>query len=435
MGGGNQRGHRYKIGKVMYALVDCNNFYVSCERVFNPGLRDKPVIVLSNNDGCAISRSEEAKALGVEMGAVPHLMPPELRRQVQMFSSNYTLYGDMSDRVMSTLATFVPQMEIYSIDEAFLDMNELKYQDLQKLGITIRRTVLKNIGIPVCVGIAPTKALAKMANRFAKKQRKLLGVHSACTEQQVHEMLDWCPVNDVWGIGRQYAAMLQKNGIRTALQFAQAPDDFVRAKMSVVGLRLQKELNGIPCIEWEFEPPAKKGICTGRSFGKLLTEKKDIAEALSNYAAVCAHKLRQQHSVAKVLRVFINTNPHRADDPQYFRSIALQFAVPSADTPVVIKYALKALDMIFKEGHKFMKCGVELVNLVPNDQVQMSLFAPAGDPRRKKAVATMDKLNNQLGKDLVRFGIQGFERSYKARAAHLSPCYTTRLDDIIKTKN
>ena len=420
----------------MYALVDCNNFYVSCERVFNPSLNGKPVIVLSNNDGCAISRSDEAKALGIEMGAVPHLMNEKIAQHgVKMFSSNYTLYGDMSDRVMKTLASFVPRIEIYSIDEAFLDMGNMPFTDLLQLGLKIRTTILKNTGLPVCVGIAPTKALAKMANRYAKKKNKEVGVHWAANQYLINEMLEYTEVGDVWGIGRQYALMLNRNGIKTAMQFTQAPEDFVRSTMSVVGLRLHNELKGIPSIAWEFELPAKKNICTGRSFGSMITDKQLIKEAMSNYAATCALKLRNQQSAAQEVKVFVHTNPHRLQDQQYFRSVVIRFETATNSTTDIIKYALKGFEIIFKEGIKYMKCGVELRGFVPEESVQLNLFSGTDNTKNKKALMALDKVNKAMGKDLVRFGIQGFQKSFKARAALLSPCYTTNIHHIIRIKN
>ena len=420
----------------MYALVDCNNFYVSCERVFNPGLENTPVIVLSNNDGCAISRSDEAKAMGIEMGAIPHLIPKTVdTRSLKMFSSNYTLYGDMSDRVMKTLAQFVPRLEIYSIDESFLDMSGMAHMDLMQLGIKIKKTIKRNCGIPVCVGIAPTKALAKMANRYAKKTNKVLGVYWAGDQASINKMLHDTKVGDVWNIGHQYERMLLSNNITTAYDFAHAAPDFVRSKMTVQGARLQKELNSIPCFEWEFEPPKKKGICTGRSFGFLTSDKKIICEAMSNFAASCALKLRAQKSVAKEIKVFINTNPHRPQDTQCFRSIVLQLEIATNATTEIIKYALKGVDIIFKEGCNFMKCGIEVRNLVPEDSIQFNLFTGIQSLKKKQLTMVLDEVNRTHGKDAVKYGIQGFEKTYKARAAHLSACFTTRIKDIIKTKD
>ena len=294
----------------MYALVDCNNFYVSCERLFNPGLEGKPVIVLSNNDGCAVSRSDEAKALGIEM-ATPAFLIKDLiqKNNVAVFSSNYTLYGDISERVMKTLESFVPRLELYSIDEAFLDMHDLDYTDLLELGLKIKNTVKKNVGIPVCVGIAPTKTLAKMANRYAKKYRKNIGVHWAANDQLIEEMLRVTEVGDIWGIGRQYALFLKRNGFNTALDFISAPEEWIRKNMTVVVQRLFNELKGIPAIQWEFATPAKKNICTSKSFGKLQTNKEDIKEAISNYAANCALKLRQQNSCCRRLKYFPANQP------------------------------------------------------------------------------------------------------------------------------
>ncbi|MEO6546572.1 MAG: Y-family DNA polymerase, partial [Ferruginibacter sp.] len=309
----------------MYALIDCNNFYCSVERVFNPKLEGRPIVVLSNNDGCVISRSEEAKAAGIVMGTPAHMaMAIFKEHKVAVFSSNYTLYGDMSDRVMKTMAGFVPRMEIYSIDEAFLDMHDLPYTDLLQLGVNIRKTVNKNTGIPVTVGIAPTKTLAKMANRYAKKKHKETGVYWAANKALTDEMLEFIEVGDIWGIGHQYALLLKRHGYKTAAAFTQAPDDWVRDKMSVVGLRLLNELRGIPAIKWEFEVPTKKNICTSRSFGKLSTDITLIQEAVSNYAATCAEKLRRQKSCCKEINIFINTNPHKTEEKQYARSITIQ---------------------------------------------------------------------------------------------------------------
>lgn len=417
----------------MYALVDCNNFYVSCERVFDPSLLGKPVIVLSNNDGCAISRSDEAKAAGVEMGAIPHLIPATIKEHgIKMFSSNYTLYGDMSDRVMKTLAGFAPGVEIYSIDEAFLDLSSMPFVDLLSLGVKMRKTVLKNTGIPTCVGIAATKTLAKMANRFAKKYNKAIGVHWAANDNLVSEMLEATPVNDVWGIGRQYALMLLRNGINTAKDFRDLPDDFVRHHMSVVGSRLLNEIRGVPSIAWELEIPAKKNICAARSFGSLTSKKSVIEEALSNFAASCALKLRQQHSVAREMKVSINTNPHIPGEKQYYRSIVIGLDTPTSNTPDLIKYALQGLDIIFKEGFRYMKCGVECLRLVPESEIQLNLFSAAAERKTRKAIEALDSVNVAMGKELIRFGIQGFNKTYKARAAHLSPKYTTSLQHILK---
>ena len=419
----------------MYALVDCNNFYVSCERLFNPKLEGKPVVVLSNNDGCAVSRSDEAKALGIEM-ATPAFMARDIieKNNVAVFSTNYTLYGDISDRVMKTLGSFVPRLEIYSIDEAFLDMHDLDYTDLLELGLQIKKTVKRNIGIPVCVGIAPTKTLAKMANRYAKKYRKNIGVHWAANEQLVKEMLAITEVGDIWGIGRQYALFLKRNGFNTALDFVSAPEEWIRKNMTVVVQRLFNELKGIPAIQWEFKPPAKKNICTSKSFGQLQTKKGEIKEAVCNYAAACALKLRQQNSCCNKLNIFLQTNLHRTQDKQYSRSITIDLETPSNFTNEIIKYAVKGFEVIFKEGYNYLKCGVIAMDIVPDEKVQGSMFDKCDRKKNKTIMEAMDKINQCLGKETVRLSVQGFERRYRLKTEYLSSHFTTDINQILKVK-
>ena len=419
----------------MYALVDCNNFYASCERLFQPKLEGRPVVVLSNNDGCTIARSDEAKAIGIEMGTPAFMIEDVFKKHnVAVFSSNYTLYGDLSDRVMKTLATFVPKLEVYSIDESFLDMSDLVYQDLAKLGMDIRETVKRNIGIPVSVGIAPTKTLAKMANRYAKKKYKKIGVFYAANNELIDEMLSFTEVEDIWGIGRQYAALLRRNGCKTAKDVTNIPEEWMRTNMTVVGQRLWNELRGIPSIEWEYEPPAKKNICTSRSFGKLTGDKTILIEAASNYAAACAVKLRNQQSCAKAMSVFINTNQHKTEQPQYSASICLEFERPTNLTGEIIQYALKGLDIIYKEGYLFKKVGIIMLGLIPESQSQGSLFDKRDRTKNRELLKTVDKLNRMMGKDSVRMAVQGYQRRYKLRADYLSNKYTTNINEILKVK-
>jgi len=417
----------------MYALVDCNNFYVSCERLFNPKLEGRPVIVLSNNDGCAVSRSDGAKALGIEM-ATPAFMARDIieKNNVAVFSSNYTLYGDISDRVMKTLGSFVPRLEIYSIDEAFLDVHDLDYTDLLELGLQIKMAVKKNVGIPVCVGIAPTKTLAKMANRYAKKYRKNIGVHWAANEQLIKEMLSVTEVSDIWGIGRQYALFLKRNGFNTALDLLSAPEEWIRKNMTVVVQRLFNELKGIPAIAWEFTPPAKKNICTSKSFGKLQTKKEEIKEALCNYAAACALKLRNQNSCCRSINVFLQTNLHRTQDKQYSRSITIDLQTPTNFTGEIIKYAIRGFDIIFKEGYNYLKCGVMALDIVPEERTQASLFDKCDRKKNKTAMEAMDQVNKCLGKEIVRLSVQGFEKRYRLKTEHLSSHFTTDMNQVLK---
>ncbi len=420
----------------MYALADCNNFYCSCERLFDPRLKNKPIIVLSNNDGCAIARSEEAKALGVEMGTPAFMIKDIVKdHEVQVFSSNYTLYGDISDRVMQTMGSFVPRLEIYSIDEAFLDMHDLGYSDLLRLGVEIKNTVRKNIGIPVTIGIAQTKTLAKMANRFAKKYRRDTGVFWAGNAELLAEMLHLTEVKDVWGIGHQHALLLKKNGIHTALELTKVPEEWVRVNMSVVGQRLLNELKGVPAIEWEFETPAKKNICTSRSFGHLLTDVEIIREAICNHAATCAYKLRKQKSSCKIVHVFIQTNLHRMFDQQYSRSINVALETASNDTSVIMKAAAKGLQLIYKEGYRYMKCGVIVSELVPQSNVQHNLFHQPDHTRAGKMMEALDNINKSLGRDIVRYAVQGYERRYRLKSEYLSKKFTTDLNQVIKVKN
>jgi DNA polymerase V len=417
----------------MYALVDCNNFYVSCERLFNPKLKNRPVIVLSNNDGCAIARSEEAKALGIDMGTPAFMLQKKIdQNQVIVFSSNYTLYGDISDRVMKTLANFCSRMEIYSIDEAFLDLHNMPYHDLLQLGMRIRTTVMRDIGIPVSIGIAPTKTLAKMANRYAKKKFREVGIFWAANEKLIREMLSFISVGDICGIGHAYALLLKKNGFKTAYDFTTANEDWVRLNMSVVGLRVLNELKCIPSIPWEFEPPAKKNITHSRSFGYLLTKKSDIAEALCNYAANCALKLRQQETHCKEVTVFIQTNPHRTERPQYMRSITIELATASSNTAELIRYVQKALDLIYKEGFDYMKAGVIVSDLVPDNVLQQAMFDDSNRGKNKQLMNAMDSVNRSIGKETVRMAVQGFSKSYRLRADHLSKHYTTNIQHILK---
>ena len=420
----------------MYALVDCNNFYASCERLFQPHLNGRPIVVLSNNDGCVIARSDEAKEIGVVMGTPAYMFQEFFKENnVAVFSSNYTLYGDLSDRVMTTLAGFVPRLEIYSIDEAFLDMGELSYTDLLQLGLDIKKMIAKNIGIPVCVGIAPTKALAKMANRYAKKKFKSVGVFYAASNELINDMLEFTEVENTWGIGRQYALLLNRNNIYTAKQFTEMPADWVRKEMSVVGLRLWNELRGVPSIEWEFEPKAKKNICTSRSLGKITNDLSVIKEAISNHASVCALKLRNQQTVCRKVQVLIATNPHKLDHKQYSHSMIIECETPTNATGEIISYALKCLDIIYKPGdYLYMKCGVIVLDLIPQDYIQVNIFDVKDRKRDEKMLLAMDKVNKLMGKDTVRMAVQRFDRRFRLRADHVSKRYTTNFSEILKIK-
>jgi DNA polymerase V len=418
----------------MIALVDCNNFYVSCERVFRPDLEEKPVIILSNNDGCAISISDEAKALGIRMAVPVHMVMDVIKKHnVHMFSSNYTLYGDMSDRVMKTIASFVPQMEVYSIDETFLDLSAVPTEQLEPFAKKIKSTVKQYTGIPVSIGIAQTKTLAKIANRFAKKTKKKIGVHMMY-DQQVDEVLKVTKVEDVWGIGSEHAQRLNKINVHSAYDFIQLPEEWVRKNMSVVGLRMLKEMKGENCIEWEFIRPKRKAIRSSRSFGQLITDRKDIEEAVSNFAATCALKLRKEQSCANTLQVWIETNPFRYDDKQYSRRIKMKLEVATCNSGELIRYAMKGLDIIYTPGYNFMKAGVLVTDLVAADKIQQGIFLEGEKKKNAKAMRVMDVLNSTYGMNTVRMAAQGFERKWKLKAAMLSPSYTTNIHHVPKIK-
>ncbi len=416
----------------MYALVDCNNFYASCERLFNPSLRGKAIVVLSNNDGCVIARSEEAKALGIAMGTPAFSIRKMVEQnKVQLFSSNYTLYGDISDRVMQTLCSFAPGLEIYSIDEAFLQLENLVHENLLQLGNRIRHTVAQHIGVPVSVGIAPSKTLAKMANRYSKKQGGKLGLHWIANEELRLEMLQNTPVNDVWGVGHQYAMFLQKNGFRTAAELADAPTEWIKKNMTVVGERLVNELRGVPCISNRGDMQHKKNICVSRSFGSLQTNAGEIEIAVANYAASCAVKLRAQHCCCKQVNVFIQTNPHRVQDKQHMMSITVRLDLAANDNASIIKAAVQGFKRIFQPGFNYLKCGVTVMDFVPETSVQHSLFSQV-DSRQGLLMKTMDDVNKCFGNEKVRTASQGFEKRYRLKSEYLSPRYSTDINQILK---
>ncbi len=415
----------------MFALIDCNNFYASCERVFRPDLNGKPVVILSNNDGCVIARSNEAKAIGIPMGA-PAFKFDELFKQnnVHVFSTNFPLYGDMSNRVMNILSDFSPDMEIYSIDECFLKLHGFELFNLQEHGLNMRLKVVKWTGIPISVGIAPTKALAKVANRIAKKfPERTNGVYSIDTDEKREKALKWLKIEDVWGIGRKHAKRLQDIGVLTAFDFVKLSDDWVKRNMSVVGLRLKHDLQGIPTLDLEDAQP-KKNIATTRSFESNYTEFEQLAERVTAFTASCAEKLRKQKSCCNSLMVFVQTNRFAKDLPQYNRNIVIKLPFATNSTIELTKFSLLALKQIFKEGYHYKKAGVIVQDFVPENEIQTQLF----DNRNEKHVPLMkaiDKINAQFGQQKIRLASQDPKRIWKMKQERLSPRYTTDLRDII----
>ena len=415
----------------MFALVDCNNFYASCQRVFEPHLIGKPVVILSNNDGCVIARSNEAKALGIPMGAPAFEFKKLFEdNNVFVYSSNYALYGDMSSRVMNILSTFTPEIEVYSIDEAFLKFKGFELFDLNEYGKNIQKTVTKNTGIPISVGFAPTKALAKVANKIAKKfPERTKSVYVIDNEEKRIKALKWTKIEDVWGIGRKHTKRLQAKGIFNAYQFTQLPDDWVRKEMAIVGLRLKHELEGKPTLDLE-TPKSKKMIATTRSFEKSLTKFEDISERVSTFTASCSEKLRRQNSHCNMIMVFVITNYHRKDQPQYSRNIVINTDFPTNSTIELNHYAQIGLKAIFKEGYNYKKAGVIVMGLTPNNETQLSFFN-ASNPKHQPLMSVVDKLNKSYGKNKIKFGNQSLGRQWKMKQEKLSKSYTTRIDEII----
>lgn len=415
----------------MFALVDCNNFYASCQRAFEPHLRNKPVVILSNNDGCVIARSNEAKALGIPMGA-PAFEYKTLFEQnnVSVYSSNYALYGDMSSRVMNILARYSPEIEIYSIDEAFLKFKGFELFDLDQLGLDMQRTVTKGTGIPVSIGFAPTKALAKVANKIAKKYpERTQSVYAIDTEEKRIKALKWTKIEDVWGIGRKHTKRLQAKNIHNAYQFTQLSDDWVRKEMAVVGLRLKHELEGKPTLDLE-EPKNKKMIATTRSFEKAMTKLEDISERVATYTASCSEKLRKQGSHCNMIMVFVQTNYFRKDQPQYSRNIVINTDFPTNSTIELNHYAQVGLKAIFREGYHYKKAGVIVMGLTPNNETQLSLFNTS-NPKHQPLMSVIDKMNKSYGTNKIKFANQSLGRQWKMKQEKLSKSFTTRIDEII----
>lgn len=413
------------------ALIDCNNFYVSCERVFGGHLRHRPVVVLSNNDGCVISRSDEAKEIGIKMG-VPLFQVEDLidRHKVAVFSSNYALYADMSCRVMDALGQFSPEVEIYSIDEAFLDLSVTRCASLADLGKRIQETVYTWTGIPVSVGIAETKTLAKIASTLAKRSEKAAGVLDLTDSPYLAHALAKTPVEKVWGVGRQYKKLLHANGIRTALELRDLDDRWVRGNMTIVGLRLVHELRGIPCLALETQPPPKRSVIVSRSFGEPVGTLSEVKQALTYYVKIAAEKLRKHELAAGALTVFLNTNRFGKGE-QYYGSSTTELAVPTDSTPELLFYALRGLEEAFREGFQYKKAGIMLNELVPAGSPSRSFWNPDGRERMSELMRAMDRINHKWGRDTIRFGTLHRNGRWRTRAEKRSPRYTTQWDEVL----
>lgn len=413
----------------MYALVDCNNFFASCERVFNPFLMNKAVVVLSNNDGCVVARSNEAKALGIQMGTPAFQLRSLIEhKKLYAFSSNYALYGDMSARIMSLLSGCVPEIEIYSIDEAFLNLTGI--EDYQKYGQALVRQITKGTGIPISIGIAPTKTLAKIANHFAKQYKSYHGTCVIDTPDKRLKALQLTPIGDVWGIGCKLSERLLGRGILTAYDFVQMPCYWVQKTMTITGARIWHELQGTPQIDLEHHVPDKQQICVSRSFGRLVSDFKDLSEAVATYAATAAQKLRRQNSCACSLMVFIHTSRFRKDLPQAWKNGFVRLKIATSDTMEIVEAALKGLSQIYQKGYQYKKAGVILTEIISAHEVQTDLFDTKDRIKSEKLMQALDGINKKYGHSL-RLAAEGYRSAWGIKREMLSPCYSTKLDEII----
>ena len=415
--------------KTVFALVDCNNFYASCEKLFRPDLRDTPVIVLSNNDGCVVARSREAKALGIKMGVPVHHIQSEIRLHgIHLFSSNYTLYGDLSRRVMTTLEALAPRVDVYSIDEAFLDLSGVeRVVALGDFGQQVKDIVVQNTGLPVCVGIAPTRTLAKLANYAAKKYRATGGVVDLTDTGRQRRLMALAPVDEVWGVGRKISARLQAMGITTALKLADADPATLRKQFSVVLERTIRELNGIACIPWEDAPQPKKQIMCSRSFGSPVKTLSDLEKAVAQFAARATEKLRKGEQYAGALMVFLRTNAFRTELPQYFNSASVGLITPTQDSRVIVQQVLNLLRLMYRPGYDYAKAGVMLSDLINGAAIQEDFFAspsPDQNDRAARLMSVMDEINRR-SRTKVCSARQAGPAAYAMRKEHLSPAYTT----------
>jgi len=417
----------------MIALIDCNSFYASCERAFKPHLQKKPVVVLSNNDGCVIARSNEAKACGIPMG-VPFFKVKEIvqKHGVHVFSSNYTLYGDMSSRVMKTLSQFTPELEVYSIDEAFMNLEGLSAHDLKKFGKEIRQTVWQHTGIPVSVGIAPTKVLTKVANTIAKSDSQHEGVVCLNSQNDIDNALQDFPVGEIWGIGWNLENKLVSRGIVRVPQLLAQPESMIRDWLHVQVHRIVKELKGISCLSVsDFEEPRKQ-IMSTRSFGKTIFDIKDLREALSCHVSTAAEKLREQDSITHSLTAFIRTSRHTKFQ-QYYGSESVGLNPGTSSTNTLIHAAMKALERIYKKGIHYKKCGIYLSAISPKQNLQEDLFTIGDTKKQDKIMNVMDQINRKRGRNAIHFAsCGGYDHNWAMKSEHRSPCYTTRWSEVLK---
>ena len=418
----------------MVALVDCNNFYASCERVFNPSLIGRPVVVLSNNDGCVIARSNEAKKVGVEMG-VPAFKAAELFKQhnVAVYSANFALYGDMSRRVMSILSNFTPHQEIYSIDECFLHLSGIQ-EDMKEYGLKIKNCVWQWTSIPVGIGIAPTKTLAKIANRIAKKYPlQTDGCHVIDSEEKRLKALRWLSVEDLWGVGRSGARKLHAEGVSKAIDFVQMPESWVRKHMTITGVNLQRELKGLPSIELIDDSEKSKSFSVTRTFEKDHDTLDEVKERVVTFASLAAAKVREQESLCRRLQIFIQTNFYKESEEPIARSVEIRLPFPTSSTLEIVKFVVAGLKQIYEPHRRYKRAGVTLYDFIDTQNRQPFLFPNMNsDPRHIKLMEAMDNIN-RLTKGGVRIASRDAQ-TFKMHRNHLSKEYTTNINDILEVK-
>ncbi|WP_310587813.1 Y-family DNA polymerase [Larkinella punicea] len=422
----------------LIGITDCNNFYVSCIRSFNPKLIGQPVIVLSNNDGCVIARSNEAKAVGVKMGQPVFQMDKLISDyNIQVFSSNYEHFGDMSRRVFDSMGRFLENVHVYSIDEAFFEASgyEAIHPDLEEFARMLINTVGQWTRIPISIGIGETMTLAKVANKYCKKHPELGGVFIMDTPEKRNEILSDFPIGDLWGVGYRYQALLKRNGIKTALDLSKMPHDWIKQFMTVEGLRLVYELQGIQCRSLDTEPLHKKSICCAPSFGTKVWSLETIREALATYVARAGEKLRRHSSAAGVVTVFLHTNRFDKVGPHYSNSQTVILPHPTSSTMELLQYADTVLESIYRKGYEYQKVGVILNDIVSESHQQELIFNETPDQRQAQLSKLVDKINGRYGRDKIRLAKQGFyEKNWRMHQRHLSPCYTTKWSDILLVK-
>ncbi|MDG1337275.1 MAG: Y-family DNA polymerase [Flavobacteriaceae bacterium] len=419
----------------MFALIDCNNFYASCERVFQPHLNGKPVVILSNNDGCVIARSNEAKSLGIPMGA-PAFKYKEVfqKNKVQIFSSNFTLYGDISNRVMSIISRYVPDVEIYSIDEAFIKFDGFSEDETNEKCRVLIKTILKWTGIPVSIGLAPTKSLAKVANRIAKKySTKTNGFYSINSNEKRIKALKNISAGDIWGIGFQNEKKLFKVNVKSGIDFVNLPDQWVKKNMSILGLKLKKELEGIPTLNIEEGKIDKKSIATTRSFESEISSLNDLIERITTFSVVASKKLRRQNSECNMISVFIRSNPFKQNDDKYHFSLTGSLPFSTNSSIEISKFAVKLLNKIYSKNKSYKKAGIILMGLSPQSSHQFSLFDQNID-KQKKLMRSIDNIDNKYGLYKVRLASQDQKRIWKMKRQKLSRNYTTEIDEVLIVK-